>query len=76
VASNPRRKLVPLGQICQIIELAFKLARLAAGMPLDDKPRRLRPEDRPGYWTGPSLEEALAKIYGSPSQDQPTHPLK
>ncbi len=65
LASNPRRKLVTLGQLCTIIELAFKLARLATGMPLDNKPRRPRKEDRPGYWTGPSPEEALKRIYGS-----------
>lgn len=65
LASHPRRKLVPIGQICNLIDLAFKLARLAAGMPLDASPRRHRKEDLPGYWTGPSVEEALNRIYGS-----------
>jgi hypothetical protein len=37
-------------------------------MPTGDEPhRRKRREDMPGYWTGPSLEEALEKIYGAKS---------
>lgn len=67
LASNPRRRLISLTQICRLTELAFKLARRAAGMPLDDQPRRRRQEAAPGCWTGPSVEEALEKIYGSKS---------
>ena len=67
LASNPRRHQVSILQICRLTELAFKLKCLATGMPFGDEPRRRpRPEDRPGYWTGPSAEEALQKIYGSP----------
>ena len=67
VASNPRRRLISITQICRLTEMAFHLARFAAGMPLDDQPRRRRQEATPGYWTGPSVEEALEKIYGSKS---------
>ena len=68
LASNPRRRQVSLAQICRLTELAFKLKCLATGMPFGDEPRRRkRPEDRPGYWTGPSVEEALQKIYGDNS---------
>ena len=63
-ASNPRRRLLPLSQIIRLTELAFKLARLACGMPLDESKTRSRPEP-PGYWTHPSMEEALRKVYGS-----------
>lgn len=67
LATNPRRHQVSLMQICRLTELAFKLKCLATGMPFGDEPRRRpRPEDQPGYWTGPSVEEALQKIYGSP----------
>ena len=67
LASNPRRHQVSLTQICRLTELAFKLKCLAVGLPFGDEPRRRqRPEDRPGYWTGPSAEEALQKMYGSP----------
>ena len=67
LASNPRRHQLSLTRICRLTELAFKLKCLATGMPFGDQPRRRpRPEDRPGYWTGPSAEEALQKIYGSP----------
>ena len=67
LASNPRRHQVSLTQICRLTEMAFKLKCLATGMPFGDEPRRRpRPEDRPGYWTAPSVEEALQKIYGSP----------
>ena len=67
LASNPRRHQISLTQICRLTEMAFKLKCLATGMPFGDEPRRRpRPEDRPGYWTGPSAEEALQKIYGSP----------
>ena len=66
LASNPRRHQVSLTQICRLTELAFKLKCLATGMPFGDEPRRRsRPEDRPGYWTAPTAEEALEKIYGS-----------
>lgn len=66
LATDPRRHQVSLTQICRLIEMAFKLKCLATGMPFGDEPRRRpRPEDRPGYWTGPSAEEALEKIYGS-----------
>jgi len=66
LASNPRRHQVSIMQICRLTELAFKLKCLATGMPFGDEPRRRkRPEDRPGYWTGPSAEEALKKTYGS-----------
>ena len=65
LASNPRRHQVSLTQICRLMELAFYLSRLAAGMPTGDEPRRRkRKEDTPGYWTDPSVEEALKKIYG------------
>ncbi len=84
LASDPRRRDVSLRQVCQVIELASKLGRLAAGMPTGDEPRRRpRREDVPGYWTGPSAEEALQKIYGSPTvspavapaSDGPASPL-
>ncbi len=65
LAVDPRRRNVSLGQVCRLINLATRLGRLSAGMPTGDEPRRRpRPEDRPGYWTGPSVEEALEKIYG------------
>jgi hypothetical protein len=65
VASDPRRRDISLQQVCQLIDLATKLGRLAAGMPTGDEPRRrTHVEDAPGYWTGPSVEEALARIYG------------
>lgn len=67
LATDPRRRQLSLMQICRLIEMAFKLKCLATGMPFDQKPRRPRKEDRPGYWTGPSAEEALEKIYGSKS---------
>ena len=68
LATNPRRHQISLTQICRLTELAFKLKCLATGMPFGDEPRRRkRPEDRPGYWTGPSVEEALQKIYGDNS---------
>ena len=68
LASNPRRRQVSVAQICRLPELAFKLKCLATGMPFGDEPcRRKRPEDRPGYWTGPSVEEALRKMYGNNS---------
>ena len=68
LASDPRRRDVSLGQVCRLMDLATKLGRLAAGMPTGDEPRRRpRREDVPGYWTGPSAEAALEKIYGSPS---------
>jgi hypothetical protein len=70
LASDPRRRDVSLGQICTVIELAFKLGRLAVGMPTGDEPRRPRKEDTPGYWTGPSVEDALKKIYGSPLETE------
>lgn len=70
LASDPHRRDVSLGQTCTVIELAFKLARLAVGMPTGDEPRRPRKEDNPGYWTGPSMEEALNKIYGSPLETE------
>jgi len=75
LAANPRRRQVSLTQICRLTELASRLARLAAGMPTGDEPRRRpRKEDRPGYWTGPSVEEALEKIYGS-NCDEPSATL-
>jgi len=67
LASNPRRPAPSLTQICRLTELSSKLGRLAAGLPTGDEPRRRRRrEDAPGYWTGPSVEEALEKIYGDP----------
>jgi hypothetical protein len=67
LASDPRRRETSLGQVCRVIELATKLGRLAAGMPTGDQPRRRpRREDAPGFWTGPSAEEALEKVYGVP----------
>jgi len=68
LASDPRRRNISLTQVARIIALATKLGRLACGLPTGDEPkRRPRPEDAPGYWTGPSVEEALAKIYGPES---------
>ena len=68
LATNPRRRQLSLTQISRLTEMAFHLARLAAGMPTGHESRRRpRPEDRPGYWTGPSAEEALEKIYGDHS---------
>jgi hypothetical protein len=67
LATDPRRHQLSLTQICRLTEMAFKLSCLAIGKPFDQKPRRPRKEDRPGYWTGPSVEEALEKIYGSKS---------
>ena len=67
LATNPRRHQISLTQICRLTELAFKLKCLASGMPFGDEPRRRkRREDQPGYWTAPSAEEALKKMYGSP----------
>jgi hypothetical protein len=66
LAADPRRRNISLAQVCRIIALASKLGRLACGLPTGDAPkRRPRPEDTPGYWTGPTLEEAIQKIYGS-----------
>ena len=72
LASDPRRRDMSLHQICRLTELASKLGRLAAGMPTGDEPRR-RPkrEEAPGYWTAPSFEEAIKKIYGSRSDPVP-----
>ncbi len=70
IAANPRRRPIPLNQIIRLLDLASRLGRLAAGMPLDIGTPRLRREDQPGYWTGPSVEEALQKIYGP--RDTPT----
>jgi hypothetical protein len=76
LASNPRRHQVSLTQICRLTELAFKLKCLATGMPFGDEPRRRpRPEDRPGYWTAPTVEEALQKIYGSDSDEASAPPV-
>jgi len=69
LAADPRRHQVSLTQICRLTEMAFRLKCLAAGMPFWDAPRRQRKEDRPGYWTGPSAEGALKKIYGSKISD-------
>ncbi len=67
-ATNPRRHQMSLPQICRLTEMAFKLKCLAIGLPFGDEPRRRpRPEDRPGYWTGPSVEEALERMYGDKS---------
>ncbi len=76
LASDPHRRDVSLGQVCQVIDLGFKLRRLATGMPAGDEPRRRpRKEDTPGYWTTPSAEEALKKIYGAPLEgEQPDSP--
>ncbi len=67
LASNPHRRDYSLLQVCRVIELATKLGRLAVGMPLGNQPGRPRRENTPGYWTGPSLEEACTRIYGQPS---------
>ncbi len=74
LASDPRRRPVSLPQICRLTELAFTLARRATGLPTGDEPRRRRKEDVPGYWTGPSVEEALEKIYGDKSAAAPASP--
>jgi hypothetical protein len=67
LAGDPRRRDVSLAQICRLMELSSKLGRLATGLPTGDEPRRRRTrEEKLGYWNGPSMEEALAKIYGSP----------
>lgn len=39
-------------------------------MPTGNEPRRPRKEGTPGYWTSPSVEDALKKIYGSPLQTE------
>jgi hypothetical protein len=76
LASDPHRREISLSQVCRLYELAFKLGRLAVGMPTGDEPRRRpRKEDAPGYWTGPSAEEALQKIYGSPTATPPSAPV-
>ncbi len=73
LASNPRRHQMSLTQICRLTELAFKLKCLATGMPFGDEPRRRsRPAERSGYWTGPSFEVALQKIYGEPLPEEST----
>ena len=75
LASDPHRRQISLSQVCRLYELASKLGRLAVGMPTGDEPRRPRKEDTPGYWTGPSAEEALKKIYGSPLEtEEPDSP--
>jgi len=63
LATNPRRRSVHLPQILRLIELGSKLGRLAAGMPTGEQkaPKRAEP---PGYWTQPSVAEALMRIYG------------
>ena len=71
LASDPRRRDVSLAQVCRVLELASKLGRLAAGMPTGHEPRCPVREDAPDGWTGPSMEEALQKIYGSPTVAQP-----
>ena len=69
-ASDPRRRNVSLTQVCTLIALASKLGRLSSGLPTGNEPsRRKRKEDLPGYWTGPSVEEALKKIYGPQAED-------
>ena len=70
LASDPHRREVSLSQVCRLYELATKLGRLAVGMPTGDEPRRPRKEDTPGYWTDPSVEDALEKIYGSPLETE------
>jgi len=68
LASDPRRHQISILQICRLTELAFKLQCLATGMPFgEESKRRKRREDVPGYWTGPSAEAALEKIYGDQS---------
>jgi len=74
LAADPRRRQLSLIQICRLMELAFYLKRLAAGMPTGDEPRRRRKEDMPGYWTGPSFEEAMKKMYGSSLPTSSTPP--
>jgi hypothetical protein len=73
LASNPRRRGAPLAQVLRLIELATKLGRLAAGLPTGDEKPRSRVEP-PGYWTQPSVEEALQKIYGSDPPATFEHP--
>jgi hypothetical protein len=71
-ACDPRRRTLSLTQIVRLIELSSKLGRLATDMPYGQpKRRRLRPEDRPGSWTGRSHEESLALIYGPASAAPP-----
>lgn len=75
LASDPRRRNISLTQVCRLIELSVKLGRLSAGMPTGDEHRRRpRPEDQPGYWTGPTAEEALARIYSNPPTAAPPGP--
>jgi hypothetical protein len=64
-ASDPRRRTLSLNHIIHLLELSFKLRSLACGLPYGNRPpRRKRPEDQPGYWTAPSEEEALARMFG------------
>jgi hypothetical protein len=63
-ATNPRRRYVPLGQLVRLIELSSKLGRLATGLPVGAG-RAPACSEPLGYWTQPSVEEALEKIYGS-----------
>jgi len=76
LACDPHRRHVSLTQICRLIDLAFKLSSLATGMPGLDPPRRRKKEDAPGYWTAPSMEEALQRAYGDKAMaTTPTPPL-
>jgi len=76
LATDPRRRQISLTQICQLIKLSSNLGRIATGLPTFDEARR-RPhrEDTSGYWTGPSMEEALKKIYGSSSTTPKSTPV-
>ncbi len=70
LASDPHRRKVSLGQVCQVIDLAFRLGRLAVGMPAGDESRHPRKQDAPGCWMGPSAEEALEIIYGATLENE------
>jgi hypothetical protein len=63
LASDRRLRNISLGQVCRIINLASRLGRLSCGLPTDGEPQR---RDRAAYlFTGPSVEEAMRRIYGS-----------
>jgi hypothetical protein len=65
--SRPNQRLPSLTQLVRLVDLASQLGRRAAGMPTGDVKRPPRKEDASGYWTQPSVEEALEKIYGANS---------
>jgi hypothetical protein len=69
LASDGRRRNISLGQVGRIIRLASQLGRLCTGLPTGDEPRG-RSRAACGF-TGPSVAEALRRIYGSPPHGSP-----